>query len=238
MLVLQVVLFCISVVSITALARPCSLSCKNRAVVNIRGGGNNRRNIVSPLLAEKEISTGPEEHSAGIPNATGEGVEDTFADRSPPVKRKVPWWSISRVFDATESFFSNFFGLFVTDPDILYLISRGVSAAFWVFFALSVLGTVGFDTKPLLSLLSVAGFTLGFAAKDMISSTFSGLIMLFLRPFERDMVISVAGHRGRVVSMDVRFLKLEGADKSTILIPLSKVYGNSIVIENAKGHRH
>ncbi|RYG69992.1 mechanosensitive ion channel [archaeon] len=230
---LQIVLLCAFLVYATAFARPCNLSGRKRILMDVRAGCSGP---ISSLLADNDKKVDIEGESMGT-NIAG-SVEDTFAGPSPSVKRKSPWWSLTRIFDATERFFSNFLNLFVTDPDILFLLSRGISAAFWVFFALSVLGTVGFDTKPLLSLLSVAGFTFGFAAKDMIASTFSGLVMLFLRPFERDMVISVAGHRGRVVSMDVRFLKLEGLDKSTILIPLSKVYGDSIVIESAKGHRH
>jgi hypothetical protein len=53
----------------------------------------------------------------------------------------------------TERFFRHFLSLFIGDPDILKSCAKGCSWVLWSFFCLSLLGTVGVDTKPLLSLL-------------------------------------------------------------------------------------
>lgn len=84
----------------------------------------------------------------------------------------------------------------------------------------------------MLSLLSISGLTIGFAAKDILTDTFAGFYILFIRPFKRGQIISVNGNRGKVMSVDIRYVRLLNLkDKSEILVPLSIVYGHSIVIE-------
>jgi small conductance mechanosensitive channel len=92
---------------------------------------------------------------------------------------------------------------------------------------------MGYDTKPLLSLLSVSGLTIGFAAKDILTNTFKGLFILFTKPFQRHWTISVNGFRGKVISIDSRFVKLQSllSPFSEILIPLSMIYDTAIIIE-------
>jgi small conductance mechanosensitive channel len=92
---------------------------------------------------------------------------------------------------------------------------------------------MGYDTKPLLSLLSVSGLTIGFAAKDILTNTFKGLFILLTKPFHRNWTISVNGFRGKVLSIDSRFVKLQSLQSpfTEILIPLSMIYDTAIVIE-------
>jgi len=131
-----------------------------------------------------------------------------------------------------ERVLKHFFGIFVSDPDIVRITAQITAVVVWSFLGLSCLGTAGFDTKPLLSLLSVAGLTIGFAAKDILTSTFAGLIILFTRPFKRGWVISINGFRGRVMAIDIRYVRLQNTrDHTEILLPLSVVYNNAIIIE-------
>lgn len=97
---------------------------------------------------------------------------------------------------------------------------------------ITFVGTVGIDTKPLISLVSILSLTIGFAAKDILTNTFAGIFILFTRPFKRGWVISVCGYRGRVLSTDIRYLRLESLkDRSEILVPLNLVYQNAIIVE-------
>ncbi len=144
-------------------------------------------------------------------------------------------WSFMKLFTSTESFFSIMFKVLISDPDLLGIFSKLASYSFWTFFLLSVLGTMGVDTKPLLSLVSVAGLTVGLAAKDIIANSFSGIFILLTRPFERDAVISVNGYKGKVLSMDMRYVRLQNLhDKGEVLLPLSMVYNNAITIEQPR----
>lgn len=131
-----------------------------------------------------------------------------------------------------ERFFRGFLSIFINDIDILKVTSKICATIFWAYLLLTALGTLGFDTKPLLSLLSISGLTLGFAMKDILTNLFAGIFIIFVRPFKRGQIITVNNVRGKVVSIDIRYCRLLSLkDRSEILIPLSMVYGNSITIE-------
>ena len=95
------------------------------------------------------------------------------------------------------------------------------------------MGTFGIDTKPILSLLSVSGLTLGFAAKDILTNTYAGAYIMIMRPFKRGMTISVDSIRGKVVSIDTNYVQLIGKDNVKILLPSHTVYGKAIIIESS-----
>lgn len=139
------------------------------------------------------------------------------------------------LFTSTESLFRGIVSKILDDPDTAILVAKVLSYSFWIFFILVVFGTLGVDTKPLLSLFSVAGITIGFAAKDFITNCFAGMIILFTRPFERGYIISVGGMKGKVLSIDIRYVRLQKVeDGSEMLVPLSMVYNQVITIHEPK----
>lgn len=76
------------------------------------------------------------------------------------------------------------------------------------------------------------GLTVGFSVKDMLADSFAGLFVLFTRPFQRGDMVTINSHRGKVVSMDMRHVKLYNAAEGVeILIPVSSVYKSEIKIE-------
>ena len=106
----------------------------------------------------------------------------------------------------------NFLSVFISDPDALKLVSKIISWIVWYYLFLSAVGTFGFDTKPVLSLLSVSGLTIGFAGKDILTNLFKGIFIigvLNLQRCKRGWIITVNGYRGRVISIDTRFVKLQ-----------------------------
>lgn len=123
--------------------------------------------------------------------------------------------------------------LFLQDPDAIRLVSKGMSWAFWVAFLLSAFGTVGFDTKPILSLLSVSLVTVGFAAKDVLTSLFAGIMLVAQKPFKRGDLISLLGYKGVVVAVDVKYVRLR-TGKSDTLLPVGLVVNAPITVEKAE----
>lgn len=120
---------------------------------------------------------------------------------------------------------------FITDPDVLRIVSKILSTIAWSHIALSALGTFGVDTKPLLSLLGVGGLTFGFSIKDLLADCFAGLFVLFVRPFQRGDLVTVGGLKGRVVSLDMRYVKLYSEEeRAEILVPVAAVYRSEIKI--------
>lgn len=202
----------------------CTAKLPLRHLTGIRGG--NRRLTTRPtasgLLASIVTPPPSDEHAA---------MHSSELLSEPPAKK--PWWSVLRLFTHTETFFSVLLTVLVEDEDFRKVLAKILSYSFWGFLALSVLGTLGLDTKPILSLVSVLGITLGFAAKDLLSHAFSGLLLMLTRPFERGDVIVVNGLRGRVLAMDVRFVRLQalGPEGHEILLPIASIAASAIVIE-------
>ena len=145
--------------------------------------------------------------------------------------------TIFSLFTSTESFFMRIVSSFTSDLDIAILIAKFCSYSFWAYMSLSILGTIGIDTKPFLTVLNIAFITLGFAAKDIITSFFAGIFILLIRPFQRGSVVCIQGYRGQVVSVDMRYVKLlDQTNGNMVLIPLSMVYGSPIVLETVDQH--
>lgn len=93
---------------------------------------------------------------------------------------------------------------------------------------------MGIDTKPIVSLVGVLGITFGLAVKDLITNAFAGFYILFTRPFSRGDIITINDMKGKVISIDFRFVRLQALNgKGEILIPSSKVYGATIIIESS-----
>lgn len=135
-----------------------------------------------------------------------------------------------------ESIMKQFFSIFLTDPDILRIVVSTSGFVVWSFMLLSALGSFGFDTKPLVSLLGISGLTVGFAAKDILKDAFAGLFIVFTKPFKRGWVISINGQRGKVISIDTRYVRLQNLkEKGEVLLPLSIVYEHTILIHDKNG---
>jgi small-conductance mechanosensitive channel len=188
--------------------------------------------MITPCLCIQSISCQLVVSKTALPNVAASASfhnsdeNPTIPEAGKEKKRKI----IS--FRFVEGFFKNILNIFVTDPDTLRIIAKACSWITWTFVLLSAFGTFGFDTKPLLSLLSVVGLTIGFAAKDILTNIFKGFYVLLTKPFKRGWIISVNGFRGKVISIDSRFVKLSSLiDKSEILVPLSMIYDTAIVVE-------
>lgn len=152
-------------------------------------------------------------------------------DKKNPAPAKTNFSFSSINFRFVEQFYNRLLKPFIQDPDTAAMTAKICSWVSFAYIILTVLGTFGFDTAPLLSLLSVSGLTIGFAAKDLLSNFFKGFFILFTKPFKRGWTISLNGFTGRVLSIDIRYIKLESSiDKSEMLIPIQMAYGSPIVV--------
>lgn len=164
--------------------------------------------------------------NSDVPNSDN---ASTATSSSEPVKRA----SFFNRLNLVDNFFANLFSYVTDDPDIIRFLSNISTSIFWVFVLLSTVGTIGVDTKPIISLLSVAGITVGFALKNILADSFSGVYFVFLRPFRYGSVISVNGLKGRVLSLDVRYVTLQSvSNKNEIFkIPTSSVSKATIILD-------
>lgn len=119
------------------------------------------------------------------------------------------------------------------DTSLSYLFARTSRVALIIIGMITALGTIGIDVSALVAGLGLTGFAVGFALKDTISNLLSGVLILLYRPFKVDDIINISGNEGKVVSIDLRYTKLESEDV-TILIPNSKLFTDPVTVLQKK----
>lgn len=115
------------------------------------------------------------------------------------------------------------------DPHLTKFFAQASRVMFTLFGVITALGTIGINVSALVAGLGLTGFALGFAFKDTISNILSGVLILLYRPFNINDKIKVAGYEGKVISVDLRYTKLE-SEESIILIPNSKCFTDPVVV--------
>lgn len=120
-----------------------------------------------------------------------------------------------------------------SDKDLANILSQTSAVVLYSIATITVLGTVGVDTKPFLTGVGVTGFAAGFALKEIATNYFSGLLLVFSKPFKQGQylkVLSGSGLEGEVESIDLRYVTLKTKNNSRIMIPSSVVYSNPILV--------
>ena len=98
-----------------------------------------------------------------------------------------------------------------------------------IFLTVAVLlKEVGFDVTGLITSLGLGGVVLALAAQDTASNLFSGIVILFDKPFAVGDWISVAGMEGIVEEMSFRSCRIRTFDNALISVPNSKLGGDSV----------
>ena len=134
-------------------------------------------------------------------------------------------------WDIIRTYFNSFLLKLIKDEDIVDITTKTLSGLLWFSLVLGILGTIGFDTKPILSIFGIAGITLGLSLKDVFADLYAGIFVLFTRPFRRGSYINIGEYSGRVISMDMRYVRLYNSkEKVDIVLPVSLVYKNAIKI--------
>ncbi|CEO94497.1 Mechanosensitive ion channel [Plasmodiophora brassicae] len=129
----------------------------------------------------------------------------------------------------------------VDDTNLRLLLGQSLAAGTYAMVGLSVLGTLGVDTAPLLAGLGSAGVTLGFALKDVASNAIAGFSLAIERPFVVGDIVHVGPGqvRGRVFLVSHRYVHLDLLSNKDdvlerIMIPSHIVQANPIVVELQK----
>ena len=95
---------------------------------------------------------------------------------------------------------------------------------------ISALGTMGVSISALVTSLGLVGFAMGFALKDILSSTLAGILLLIHRPFKVGDIIQVKGVEGQVVEIDLRFSILHDSGK-LVMIPNSIMLKEVVIVQ-------
>ena len=113
-------------------------------------------------------------------------------------------------------------------PEGRKVITQIVRWALIVLAVVTALEQVNFDLTAFVAGLGIAGFTIGFALKDISENFVAGLLLLLQRPFELGDVIEIDDFRGRVTDVSLRATEMVTMDGHNVLLPNSLVYTNPI----------
>ncbi len=100
-----------------------------------------------------------------------------------------------------------------------YLLKDLVKYLIYIIAFLMILDIVGIDVNALIVSLGVVGITLGFAARDVISSFLSGIFILADKTVKVGEVIEVNDVKGKVTKMGFRTTTIVTVDNLIVTIP-------------------
>ena len=98
-----------------------------------------------------------------------------------------------------------------------------------VMVLLGALGYFGVDVTSFAAILAAAGFAIGMALQGTLSNFAAGVMLLIFRPFQIDDYINVADTEGTVEEIDLFTTKLNTPDNRHLIIPNSKIFGETMV---------
>ncbi len=90
------------------------------------------------------------------------------------------------------------------------------------------LAQLGVDVTSLLTSLGVAGLTIGFAAKDVLSNVISGLFIFWDRPFVVGDLVEIGDHYGTVQEITMRSTRVVTVDGRMLAIPNSEIVSKTV----------
>jgi small conductance mechanosensitive channel len=124
---------------------------------------------------------------------------------------------VKRLFDKTEF-----------DRTLEIFVQRTIKIVLWIILVLIILSNLGFDISAFIAGIGVAGFIIGFAAKDTLGNMASGLMIFANKPFKIGDEVVVAGTTGVVKEMSISTCVVITKANEYVIIPNSKIWGNPI----------
>ena len=88
-----------------------------------------------------------------------------------------------------------------------------------VFVLVAVLSQFGVQTTSLIAVLGAAGLAIGFALQGTLSNVASGVMLLFLRPFNTGDYIDAGGIAGTVVEISLFSTEIKTSQGLCLIVP-------------------
>jgi len=115
------------------------------------------------------------------------------------------------------------------EPTAVQFLRKVAYVALLVVLLLAVLQVVGVPMTSMIAVLGAAGLAIGLALKDSLSNIASGVMLVTLKPFKVDDIVTINGESGKVESVSIFQTRLRGADNQTIVLPNSLITSDSII---------
>jgi small conductance mechanosensitive channel len=115
------------------------------------------------------------------------------------------------------------------DPTVRHFLASLVRYVILGFTMLAVLDRFGIQTASIIAMLGAAGLAIGLALQGTLTNIAAGIMLMLFRPFKVGDDVDVAGQSGTVRSIDLFVTELVSEHNTQILLPNTKVWGDSIV---------
>ncbi len=112
-----------------------------------------------------------------------------------------------------------------------------IRAALWILAIIIIADSLGISTASLVAVLSIIGLALSLSVQNVMSNLFSGVTLLFTRPFKTGDFVEIGGRSGTVRSIGLFYTMIETGDKVAVSIPNSDVTSSSIRNYSASDRR-
>ena len=116
-----------------------------------------------------------------------------------------------------------------TQAHVDLLVARFFAGGVVAVGAVAALAVLGVSLTALVASLGLAGLTLGFALRDVLANTVSGVLLLLQCPFTIGDTISVAGVEGAVEDVRVRDTVLRMPDGRRAYVPNTAVFNGTVI---------
>ena len=108
-------------------------------------------------------------------------------------------------------------------------VSKIVLVIMQVILLLAVVQLLGVPVSSMFAVLGAAGLAIGLAMKDSLSNIASGIMLVTLRPFRVNDLVTINGVTGKVEMVRIFQTQLRGADNQVITLPNSLITTDSII---------
>jgi small conductance mechanosensitive channel len=117
------------------------------------------------------------------------------------------------------------------NPALVHLMSKIGWITVFIFGLVTSLNNLGINLTALTASLGLTGFALSFALKDAISNLVAGVMVILYRTFRKGDYIEVAGDKGIVLEVNLRYTVIEPEKKDVLIyIPNSILLSKQITV--------
>ncbi|MBN2574823.1 MAG: mechanosensitive ion channel [Deltaproteobacteria bacterium] len=123
------------------------------------------------------------------------------------------------------------------DAALVSFVCSVTYVALMAFVIIAALGQLGIQTASFIAVLGAAGLAVGLALQGSLANFASGVLMIIFKPFKVGDYVEGGGVAGSVEGMTIFTTELKSPDNRKIIVPNSKMMGDTIVNYTAKDMR-
>jgi small conductance mechanosensitive channel len=123
------------------------------------------------------------------------------------------------------------------DPIITSFVENFVYVVLLVFVVLAALAQLGIQTTSFIAVIGAAGLAIGLALQGSLANFAAGFLILIFRPFKAGDYVEAAGVAGSIEKIQIFTTQLATPDNKTVIIPNSRIMGDTITNYSARDTR-